>query len=57
MKPRTQEQQDKSNASLLKKQESRRKKIKDKGIDYEFDGHVSLSPDIQHGLACLSAAH
>ncbi|KAI9634478.1 uncharacterized protein MKK02DRAFT_12053, partial [Dioszegia hungarica] len=36
-KPRTQEQKDKSNQNVLKKQESRKKKIQEKGIDYEFE--------------------
>ena len=42
-KSRTQEQQDKANAKLLDKQDKRRQRIKDKGIDYDFDGHVSAS--------------
>jgi nucleolar protein 15 len=38
---RTKEEEEKSNASVLKKQEGRKQKIKDKGIDYEYEGHVS----------------
>lgn len=43
-KPRTQEQKEKSNQNVLKKQDARKNKIKEKGIDYDFEGHVSGSP-------------
>lgn len=38
---RTQDEQDKANGKVLDKQNKRKEKIKSKGIDYEFDGHVS----------------
>jgi nucleolar protein 15 len=39
--PRTQQEQEHANKRVLEKQAGRRKKIKDAGIDYDFEGHVS----------------
>nr|ODO02597.1 nucleolar protein 15 [Cryptococcus depauperatus CBS 7855] len=41
-KQRTDEQKDKADKKLLKKQGQRKKKLEKAGIDYEFEGHVSL---------------
>jgi nucleolar protein 15 len=39
--PRTKQEQEQANKRVLEKQAGRRKKIKDAGIDYDFEGHVS----------------
>ncbi|GFZ43312.1 Uncharacterized RNA-binding protein [Saitozyma sp. JCM 24511] len=38
-KPRTKQEQEQANKRVLEKQAGRRKKIKDAGIDYDFEGH------------------
>ncbi|WRT65912.1 uncharacterized protein IL334_002863 [Kwoniella shivajii] len=40
-KDRNEEEQSKADKKLLKKEGSRKRKIKDAGIDYQFEGHVS----------------
>ena len=46
VQPRNQEQMGKANARVLEKQEERKRKIKEKGIDYVFEGHVSTTQDL-----------
>lgn len=41
--PRTKQEQEHANKRVLEKQAGRRKKIKDAGIDYDFEGHVSAA--------------
>jgi nucleolar protein 15 len=40
--PRTKEEREKADQGVLGRQEERKRKIKEKGIDYEFEGHVGF---------------
>ncbi|KAI0636087.1 hypothetical protein C8Q77DRAFT_1052818 [Trametes polyzona] len=47
-KPRTEEEQSKAERRLLKRQEQRKRKLEEAGINYDFEAvaYVSLSPDL-----------
>lgn len=55
--PRTDDEKDKADEGLLEKQDARKRKIKAKGIDYEFEGHVSDKMLGWFGLTSFAHRH
>lgn len=55
--PKTPEQQAKIEAALLARQEKRRQRIKESGIDYDFEGYVSCTSPRLGASVSLGSQH